>query len=162
MAAREVSSRNRSVATPTVGRSQVVVGGGTGSVRSADDTEVVPPKAERGEMGTSIGAGETMDEVDARANGEAVAPSMENPDETNVWPTASEEAAFLSEARGRGEVVVPIARETAEEVEENAKALPKLSELVERIPPETRELLVELFRARFVAVKRVRKADLKK
>lgn len=105
------------------------------------------------------GAGET---VEPMINGEAAVPPMDNPDETNVWPTASEEAAFLSEARGRGEVVVPIAREAAEEVEENAKALPKLSELVERIPPETRELLDELFRARFVAVKRVRKADLKK
>ncbi len=107
------------------------------------------------------GAAEAFEPVEARANGEAAAPSMENPDETNVWPTASEEAAFLSEARGRGEVVVPVARETAEEVEENAKALPKLSELVERIPPETRELLDELFRARFVAVKRVPKKALK-
>jgi hypothetical protein len=107
------------------------------------------------------GAEEAVEEPDAVANG-VVTPPMDNPDETNVWPTAAEEAAFLSDARGRGEVVVPVARETVEEAEDNAKALPKLDELVEQIPTETRELLDELFRARFVAVRRVKKADLKK
>lgn len=83
-------------------------------------------------------------------------------DEATVWPTAAEEAAFLAESRSRGEPVAPPARETAEEADENPKALPKLDELVNRIPAETRELLDELFRAKFVAVRKVRKADLKK
>lgn len=82
--------------------------------------------------------------------------------ETNVWPSENEEAAFLAEARERGEKVVPVAREVVEEAEENQQPLPSLDELVNRIPAETRELLDELFRARFVAVRRVKKTDLKK
>lgn len=81
--------------------------------------------------------------------------------DTNVWPTATEEAAFLAEAQQRGEKVVPIARDVVEEIEDDKKALPKLDELLNRIPAETRELLDELFRARFVAVRRVKKKDLK-
>jgi hypothetical protein len=57
--------------------------------------------------------------------------------------------------------MVPVARTTAEEIEENAKPLPPLDTLVNRIPAETRELLDELFRAKFVAVRRVKKRDLK-
>jgi hypothetical protein len=82
--------------------------------------------------------------------------------ETNVWPSENEEAAFLAEARDRGEKVVPVARDVVEEAEESQQPLPSLDEMVNRIPAETRELLDELFRARFVAVRRVKKADLKK
>lgn len=89
-------------------------------------------------------------------------PAMTDPDDTNVWPTAAEEAAFLSEARGRGEVVAPVAKAVVEEVADKAQPLPKLDEMVERIPAETRELLDELFRAKFVAVRRVKERDLKK
>jgi hypothetical protein len=39
--------------------------------------------------------------------------------------------------------------------------LPPLDELVKRIPPEVRETLEDLFRARFVTVKRVPKKALK-
>lgn len=80
----------------------------------------------------------------------------------NVWPDDTAEAAFMAEARGRGESV-KAAPAVVEEIEdrESAKALPKLSELVERIPVETREVLEELFRAKFVAVRRVKKSDLK-
>lgn len=39
--------------------------------------------------------------------------------------------------------------------------LPPLNELVQRIPAEVREALDDLFRARFVAVKRVPKQALK-
>lgn len=92
------------------------------------------------------------------ANGSEAEEPLED---TNVWPSEAEEAAFLSEARERGEPVA-VSRETVEEVEDNTKALPKLDELVNRIPAETRELLDELFRARFVAVRRVRKKDLKR
>lgn len=87
--------------------------------------------------------------------------NTETPEDTNVWPTEAEETAFLSEARERGEKVVPVPHEAAEETEEDAKALPKLDELVNRIPAEARELLDELFRARFTTVRRVRKRDLK-
>ncbi|HWL14984.1 MAG TPA: hypothetical protein VNR00_05220 [Opitutus sp.] len=57
---------------------------------------------------------------------------------------------------------MPAARAAADDdAEDDRKALPKLDELVTRIPAETRELLDELFRAKFVTVRRVRKADLK-
>lgn len=81
-------------------------------------------------------------------------------EETNVWPSEAEEAAFLAEASERGEKVAPVSREVEEEADD-AKPLPKLDELVNRIPAETRELLDELFRARFVAVRKVKKKDLK-
>ena len=66
------------------------------------------------------------------------------------------EAAFLAEARDRGEVVATakIAADVVEEVVDS-KALPPLDELVKRIPPEVRETLEDLFRAKFVAVRRV-------
>lgn len=82
-----------------------------------------------------------------------------NPDETNVWPDAAAEAAFLAETRHRGESV-PVVNRPAEEAEDR-RPLPALDELVSRIPAETRELLDELFRAKFVAVRRVRTRDLK-
>lgn len=69
------------------------------------------------------------------------------------------EAAFLAEAKERGEVVAPKA--AAEIDEPNPKALPPLDELVARIPPEVRDVLEDLFRARFVTVKRFPKKALK-
>lgn len=42
------------------------------------------------------------------------------------------------------------------------KALPPLDELVKRIPPAVRESLEDLFRARFVTVKRVPARALKR
>lgn len=71
------------------------------------------------------------------------------------------ESAFLAEARERGEVVAPKPA-SAEPVEEtSAKPLPPLDELVQRIPAEVRDVLDDLFRARFVSVKRVPKKALK-
>jgi hypothetical protein len=70
------------------------------------------------------------------------------------------ETAFLAEARERGETI-PIADSPAlEEIE--TKSLPELEELVKRIPAEVRATLDELFRARFVSVKRVPKKVLKR
>ena len=50
-------------------------------------------------------------------------------------------------------------RETADEAD--AQALPPLDELVERIPTEVREVLEELFRARFTTVRRIPRQALK-
>lgn len=69
------------------------------------------------------------------------------------------EAAFLSEARERGEVVAP--KPAAEVEEANPKALPPLDELVAKIPADVRDVLEDLFRARFVTVKRFPKKALK-
>jgi len=71
------------------------------------------------------------------------------------------ESEFRAEARSRGETIRPVAA-TAEVAEESdTKALPPLNELVNRIPPEVREALDDLFRAKFIAVKRVPKNALK-
>lgn len=88
----------------------------------------------------------------------AVAAALENG--ANVWPDESAEVAFLSEARERGEPVVPAAAvEAVEEAE--TKALPSLDELVKRLPAEVRDTLEDLFRAKFITVRRVPKKALK-
>jgi hypothetical protein len=77
------------------------------------------------------------------------------------WPDESAESAFLAEARERGEpVVVAKAKEDVAD-ETDSKALPPLNDLVQRIPAEVREVLEDLFRARFVSVKRIPKKALK-
>ncbi len=123
-------------------------------MRSAAAT---PGMAERDEIASEVEA------EAAPANGGAVAAAISNaPEDSNVWPDEAAETAFLAEARGRGESASAnpaVARESAED--NGAKALPALDELVKRIPPEAREILDELFRARFTAVRRVKKSELK-
>jgi len=77
----------------------------------------------------------------------------------NVWPDESAEVAFLGEARARGEPVVVAAVEAIEETD--TKNLPPLDDLVKRLPPAVREALDDLFRAKFVAVRRVPRKALK-
>mgnify|MGYP001546513336 CR=1 FL=1 len=77
----------------------------------------------------------------------------------NVWPDANAEAAFMAEARERGEPVATVPAETIEETP--TTNLPPLDELVKRLPPEVRETLDDLFRAKFIAVRRVPKGALK-
>jgi hypothetical protein len=81
--------------------------------------------------------------------------------ETATWPDAAAEATFLAEARERGEV--PVAATAREEIAEetDGRALPALDTLVQRIPPEVREALDDLFRARFVRVTRLPRKALK-
>lgn len=79
-----------------------------------------------------------------------------------VGPSEGEEAAFLAEQRAQG-IASPApanrASETADASDQNP--LPPLEDLVKRIPPATRQLMDELFRANFVTVKRVPKSALK-
>ncbi|MCR6657447.1 MAG: hypothetical protein NVV63_16910 [Opitutus sp.] len=82
-------------------------------------------------------------------------------EDINVWPTQEEEDAFLAESAGRGEAVRPVAAEVVEEVEDKSKPLPKLDEMVSQIPENVRDTLEELFRAKFVTVRRVPKKLLK-
>ncbi len=80
------------------------------------------------------------------------------------WPTdAASEGAFLAEARERGEAVVglPVAATRAEEVEDVKGPLPPLDEMIQRIPTAVREVLEELYRAKFTTVRRVPAKDLK-
>jgi hypothetical protein len=73
------------------------------------------------------------------------------------------ESAFLAEARDRGEVVKPRAESAVEVVDEiDSKPLPALDDLVAKIPADVREALEDLFRARFVTVKRLPKKALNK
>lgn len=77
----------------------------------------------------------------------------------NVWPDEIAEQAFLAEQSPARETAPAVAVK-AEPDETNAP-MPDLDELVKRISPETRELLDELFRAKFNAVRRVPKTALK-
>lgn len=77
------------------------------------------------------------------------------------WPDEAAESEFRAEARDRGEPV-RVGREMENAADEpETDDLPRLDELVARIPTEVREALEDLFRARFVAVKRVPKKALK-
>ncbi len=69
---------------------------------------------------------------------------------------------MLTELKSRGELATPPPAAAVEPVEETAaKNLPPLDELVKRLPPEVREAVDDLFRAKFVRVVRVPKKALK-
>ena len=74
---------------------------------------------------------------------------------TSNWPDESAEALFRAETRERGEPDLPAGVIAEAPEETDAKGLPALEDLVKRIPAETRELMDELFRAKFTTVKRV-------
>ena len=76
-----------------------------------------------------------------------------------VGPSSEEEAAFLAEERENG-YAPPAATQPVADVEKSG-SLPPLEDLVKRIPMPTRDLMEELFRAKFVTVKRVPKSALK-
>ena len=71
------------------------------------------------------------------------------------WPDEAAETAFRAEARERGEPVVTAVATSEAVVETDTQALPALDELVARVSPEARELLNDLFRAKFTVVRRV-------
>jgi hypothetical protein len=88
------------------------------------------------------------------------------------WPDDAAESAFLAESAGAyaggathgGSHATTTAAATAEATEAAADAnakLPPLEALVARIPPETRQVLEDLFRARFVAVKKIPRQAMK-
>jgi hypothetical protein len=91
----------------------------------------------------------------------AAPPVVENG--ANVWPDESAEGAFIAEARQRGEPVVAAVAtvEAVDEKEDAKRAMPPLAELVQRLSPEVRETLDDLFRVKFTTVRRVPKKVLK-
>jgi len=105
-------------------------------------------------------AGSADDTSEAVAATEPAAP-VENG--TNVWPDENAEAAFIAEARQRGEPVAATkaTAELIEEKEDDKKALPALAELMKRLSPDVRETLDDLFRAKFTTVRRIPKKVLK-
>lgn len=68
--------------------------------------------------------------------------------------------AMRSELRARGESMV-VSTQTASDEAEVATPLPSLDSLVGRLSPEVREVLEDLFRARFTGVRKVPKRVLK-
>ena len=84
---------------------------------------------------------------------ESTAAAPEN--NANAWPDDAAETAFRAEAIERGEPDVLVAAATEATEETDPKGLPAMEELVKRIPAESRELLDELFRAKFTSVRRV-------
>ena len=74
-------------------------------------------------------------------------------------PSTEEEAAFLTQEQEMGTVAVaPVQPESTEEGQGN---LLPMEDLVKRIPMPTRDLMEELFRAKFITVKRIPQAALK-
>jgi hypothetical protein len=74
-------------------------------------------------------------------------------------PSTEEESAFLAQERAM-DIVTPALMPT-DRPEEEPSDLPPMEDLVRRIPVPARELMEELFRARFVTVKRVPQSALK-
>jgi hypothetical protein len=68
---------------------------------------------------------------------------------------------MLSQDRGSEEFYGQPPKAENLEPETEGASLPPMEDLVKRIPLPTRDLLEELFRARFVTVKRIPKAALK-
>lgn len=81
-------------------------------------------------------------------------------DDAPVFPDEDTEMAMRSELRSRGEVAVAAPARNTEEAVDGAP-LPPLDSLVSRLKPEVREVLDELFRARFTSVRRVSPQSLK-
>lgn len=77
-----------------------------------------------------------------------------------MGPSAEEEAAFLAQERENGYAPAPAASRPGGEAEP-VSDLPPLEDLVKRIPPATRDVMEELFRAKFVTVRRIPRSALK-
>ncbi|MEO6994836.1 MAG: hypothetical protein ABI273_14605 [Lacunisphaera sp.] len=80
-------------------------------------------------------------------------------DDAPIGPSSDEEAAFLAGEGGGGSV--PLVAISTPEVEDDRGELPPMEDLITRIPGAARELIEELFRARFITVKRIPKSALK-
>ena len=105
---------------------------------------------------TPAGSAEPVDEaVAVEANPAAL---LENG--ANVWPDESAESLFLSEQKEQGAPVPAVSVAQASE-ETDGKPLPPLEDLVKKIPENVRATMDELFRAKFVSVKRIPKSALK-
>jgi hypothetical protein len=102
------------------------------------------------------GRGQKTEEEEAPAS--AIATDVP-PADAPVGPSSEEEAAFLAQEREMG-IVTPTLMHVEAPPEEKGE-LPPMEDLVKRIPAPAREVLEELFRARFVTVKRIPQSALK-
>ncbi len=78
------------------------------------------------------------------------------------WPDEGEERSFISEQHATGAPVAPTSPKAAEENELDRQPLPQLEDLIARIPGNVRDVLEDLFRAKFNAVRRAQVSALKK
>jgi hypothetical protein len=125
--------------------------------RTSATVPLIPPRSE-------ISPTTVIEPTKAEVEDREAAPS----DDSVRWPDEANEAAFLAERSSvAGEVLVlptiPRAGETVREnlADDSKVTLPALQQLVDKIAPETRDVLEDLFRARFVSVKRIPKTALK-
>lgn len=91
---------------------------------------------------------------------EESAPAVLLPDAPGA-PSPEEEAAFLAVEGTDGEAYSLPSKAESAEPEAGDASLPPMEDLVKRIPAPVRETLEELFRARFVTVKRFPQSALK-
>lgn len=85
-----------------------------------------------------------------------------SPDEPAPWPDEAAESAYLSDQRESPQPPTVAAGEKEEDAEApDPAALPSMQSLIDRIPPQARETLEDLFRAKFITVRRVPKKVLK-
>jgi len=70
-----------------------------------------------------------------------------------IGPGEAEESVFLAEQRQSGPSTAAVS--TPVEGEASDVPLPPMDELIQRIPAATRELVDQLFRAKFITVKRI-------
>ncbi len=82
-------------------------------------------------------------------------------DSVPAGPSPDEEAALLTQDRTSEQFYGQPPKPENIEPEAGEASLPPMEDLVQRIPAPARELLEELFRARFVTVKRIPKVALK-
>lgn len=127
---------------PEIGYRKPVVGGPKPEVRSQKPEVRVEPTDDAGEDAEVA----TTPEANFSPETNTAAPSSD--DEGYNWPEGSAAAS---------ETAVP----TAVTPEAVNAPLPSLDELVKRIPPDVRETLDDLFRVKFVAVRRVSPTSLK-
>lgn len=106
-------------------------------------------------------------EPDSSVNTAEVGASAD--DDAPHWPDEAAESSFLAEqptqvVTATSSVAAGAAAskvQGAEGESEPPVSLPQLQSLIDRIPADAMETLDELFRARFVSVKRVQKSSLK-
>jgi hypothetical protein len=91
---------------------------------------------------------------------ETVVPAASLENGANVWDESTE-ASFLGEQREQGNPTAPATVSAAPTEEVDRTPLPPLDDLIKRIPAETRAVMDELFRAKFVSVRRIPKTALK-
>jgi hypothetical protein len=86
---------------------------------------------------------------------------LQGDDSIPAGPTPEEEAALLTTDRSSEQFYGLLPQIEQGDAEPVAASLPPMEDLVKRIPVPTRALIEELFRARFITVKRVPTSALK-